>query len=81
MEIEYKSYSVKELIEVLTNLAGQLPEKEETKVTLSDFEGNYTYRFLQPNIDEKEITLAYELHEKGANNIQKLIDLGKLKVK
>ena len=32
MELEYKQYTIKELINALTYLAKQLPEKEETKV-------------------------------------------------
>ena len=43
MEPEYKQYTIRELINALTYLAKQLPEKEEAKVTLSDTEGNRTY--------------------------------------
>ena len=74
--MEYKQYSVRELVNVLTKLAKQLPEKEETKITLSDTEGNRTYSFIEPTIDGETITLLYEMHEKGSDNIQNMFDSG-----
>ena len=76
MELEYKQYTIRELINALTYLAKQLPEKEEAKITLSDTEGNRTYSFIEPTIDGGTITLQYEMHEKGSDNIQNLIDSG-----
>ena len=38
MEPEYKQYTIRELINALTYLTKQLPEKEEAKITLSDTE-------------------------------------------
>lgn len=78
MNVEYKQYSVRELINVLTYLSKQLPEKEETKITLSDTEGNRTYQFIEPIIDGETITLQYEMHEKGSDNIQNFIDSGEI---
>ena len=78
MELEYKQYTIRELINALTYLSKQLPEKEETKITLSDTEGNRTYSFIEPTIDGETITLQYEMHEKGSDNIQNLIDSGGL---
>lgn len=76
--MEYKQYSVRELVNVLTKLAKQLPEKEETKITLSDTEGNRTYSLIEPTIDGETITLQYEMHEKGSDNIQNFIDSGEM---
>ena len=78
MELEYKQYTIKELINALTYLAKQLPEKEEAKITLGDSEGNYTYTKLEPMLDGENIFLQYEMHEPGSNNIQKLINSGEL---
>ena len=78
MEPEYKQYSVRELINILTYLSKQLPEKEETKITLSDTEGNRTYSFIEPAIDGETIVLQYEMHEKRSNNIQNLFDSGEM---
>ena len=78
MELEYKQYTIRELINALTYLSKQLPEKEETKITLSDTEGNRTYSLIEPIVDSETITLQYEMHEKGSNNIQNLIDSGGL---
>ena len=78
MELEYKQYTIKELINALTYLAKQLPEKEEAKITFGDSEGNYTYTKLEPMLDGENIFLQYEMHEPGSNNIQKLINSGEL---
>ena len=78
MELEYKQYTIKELINALTYLAKQLPEKEEAKITFGDSEGNYTYTKLEPMLDSENIFLQYEMHEPGSNNIQKLINSGEL---
>lgn len=78
MNVKYKPYSVRELINILTYLSKQLPEKEETKITLSDTEGNRTYQFIEPTIDGETITLQYEMHEKGSDNIQNFIDSGEI---
>lgn len=78
MNVEYKPYSVRELINILTYLSKQLPEKEETKITLSDTEGNRTYQFIEPTIDGETITLQYEMHEKGSDNTQNFIDSGEI---
>lgn len=78
MELEYKQYTIRELINALTYLSKQLPEKEETKITLSDTEGNRTYSLIEPIVDGETITLQYEMHEKGSDNIQNLIDSGGL---
>ena len=78
MEPEYKQYTIRELINALTYLSKQLPEKEETKITLGDSEGNYTYTKLEPMLDGENIFLQYEMHEPGSNNIQKLINSGEL---
>ena len=78
MELEYKQYTIKELINALTYLAKQLPEKEEAKITFGDSEGNYTYAKLEPMLDGENIFLQYEMHEPGSNNIQKLINSGEL---
>ena len=78
MELEYKQYTIRELINALTYLAKQLPEKEEAKITFGDSEGNYTYTKLEPMLDGENIFLQYEMHEPGSNNIQKLINSGEL---
>ena len=78
MELEYKQYTIKELINALTYLSKQLPEKEEAKITFGDSEGNYTYTKLEPMLDGENIFLQYEMHEPGSNNIQKLINSGEL---
>ena len=78
MELEYKQYTIKELINALKYLAKQLPEKEEAKITFGDSEGNYTYTKLEPMLDGENIFLQYEMHEPGSNNIQKLINSGEL---
>ena len=78
MELEYKQYTIKELINALTYLAKQLPEKEEAKITFGDSEGNYTYTKLEPMLDGENIFLQYEMHEPGSNNIQKLSNSGEL---
>ena len=78
MELEYKQYTIKELINALTYLAKQLPEKEEAKITFGDSEGNYTYTKSEPMLDGENIFLQYEMHEPGSNNIQKLINSGEL---
>ena len=78
MELEYKQYTIKELINALTYLAKQLPEKEEAKITFGDSEGNYTYTKLEPMLDGENIFLQYEMHEPGSNNIQNLINSGEL---
>lgn len=72
--LEYKQYTIRELINALTYLSKQLPEKEEAKVTLGDSEGNYTYTKIEPQLDGENIFLQYEMHEKGANNIQHFIN-------
>lgn len=78
MELEYKQYTIRELINALTYLAKQLPEKEEAKITFGDSEGNYTYTKLEPMLDGENIFLQYEMHEPDSNNIQKLINSGEL---
>ena len=78
MELEYKQYTIRELINALTYLAKQLPEKEEAKITFGDSEGNYTYTMLEPMLDGENIFLQYEMHEPGSNNIQNLINSGEL---
>lgn len=78
MEPEYKQYTIRELINALTYLAKQLPEKDNAQVTLSDSEGNYTYSMFHPLLDSETITLQYEMHEKGSNNIQNLFDSGEM---
>ena len=78
MALEYKQYTITELINALTYLAKQLPEKEEAKITFGDSEGNYTYAMLEPMLDGENIFLQYEMHEPGSNNIQKLINSGEL---
>ena len=78
MEPEYKQYTIRELINALTYLSKQLPEKDNTQITLGDSEGNYTYHKFHPLLDGETIILQYEMHEKGSNNIQNLFDSGEM---
>lgn len=60
----YKTYTIKELIEVLTYLAkNKLDKGMNSPVYLGDFEGNYTHKKMEVMLDTDSAFLGYEMHE------------------
>ena len=65
MNSNYKTFTIKELIKILTALAKEMPKGYNTPVYSGDFEGNYTHIKHEIMRDEENgaVFLGYEMHE------------------
>ena len=61
--MKYKEFTIKELIKELKESAKQLPNGINSKVTVGDFEGNYTHKKIEIMLDEDSVFIGYEMHE------------------
>lgn len=81
--MEYGQLTIRQLIDILTDYAKELPNGMDTLVTSGDFEGNYTHGSHEVQIDREHGTvfIGYEMHENCEDELPILKEIRELNEK